>query len=70
MVFFYPTPGDRREIYIPRGRFQEALELSRQEDWEELCKFPTYSACPRLDPDAVIQLTFRVIAGQGYEEWD
>jgi hypothetical protein len=52
MVFFYPTPDQRHEIYIPRGEFQKALELYVQKNWEELCKFPAYSACCRLGPDA------------------
>ncbi|PKX90758.1 uncharacterized protein P174DRAFT_444497 [Aspergillus novofumigatus IBT 16806] len=43
MVFFYPTPDQRQEIYIPRGQFQKALELSVQKNWEELCKFPAYT---------------------------
>ncbi|GFF33419.1 hypothetical protein IFM46972_03886 [Aspergillus udagawae] len=43
MVFFYPTSDDRHEIYISRGKFQKALELSVQENWKELCKFPAYT---------------------------
>jgi hypothetical protein len=53
MVFFYPTPDQPHEIYIPRGEQVPCLQ----------CVLSSWPG--RMD---VIQLTVRVIAGQGYEE--
>lgn len=35
--------GVSRCIHIPRGRFQEACEHFKKEDWKALSLFPTWS---------------------------
>lgn len=47
MVFFDES-GERHEIYLPKGTFQRAVDLSQAKNWDELSKFPVYSKSNRI----------------------
>lgn len=70
MVFFDEL-GERHEIYLPKGTYQRAVDLSQAKKWDELLKFPAYSKFNGVIHYASYQSTdLEQKAGQGYEEWD
>ncbi|GIJ85109.1 hypothetical protein Asppvi_003965 [Aspergillus pseudoviridinutans] len=41
-LVFFDKSGERHEIYLPKGTIQKAIDLSQEENWDELLKFPLY----------------------------
>jgi len=42
-MHFVDGGGNKRHIYVPQQRFELAIELSRDEQWDELAKFEEWS---------------------------
>lgn len=56
MLFYEDDSGTLREIFVPSGRYEEAVRLLEKQDWKALSEFPRWSDCPALpprDPDAM-----------------
>lgn len=72
--------GTKHNIYLPKGTARVATKLLTENMYDELAKFPPYSACPatyhkrvETPPSSVIEYRSAnslLLAGQGYDNWD
>lgn len=56
MLSYEDDNGTLLEIFVPSGRYEEAVRLREKQDWKALSEFPRCSDCaalPPRDPDAM-----------------
>jgi hypothetical protein len=46
-IHFTDDNGVKHRIYIPTGKFKQAMKLFEEKNWEELQKYPVYSKFER-----------------------
>jgi hypothetical protein len=58
MLSYEDDNGTLHEIFVPSGRYREAVRLFEKPNWKALSEFPRWSDCPALPPREPNTMTY------------